>query len=52
VSKYLNVAAAIIVLGLPAMGSANARALNHNHPYHGANTSPLRMNSMPSISRM
>jgi hypothetical protein len=40
VSKNLNVAAAIIMLGLAAMGSANARALNHNHPYHGRQHQP------------
>jgi hypothetical protein len=34
-SKSLNVAAAIIMLGLAAMGSANARGLNHNQLHTG-----------------
>ena len=34
-SKILNVAASIIILGLAATGSANARALNHKQPHPG-----------------
>jgi hypothetical protein len=34
-SKILNVAVSIIILGLATMGSANARALNHKQPHPG-----------------
>ena len=34
-SKVLSTTTAIIMLGFAAMGSANARALNHNQLYPG-----------------
>jgi hypothetical protein len=41
-SKILNVAAAILMLGLAAMGSADARAFNYNQPYHGRQHQPTQ----------
>ena len=34
-SHNLRIATVAVILGFAAMGSANARALNHNHPHPG-----------------
>jgi prephenate dehydrogenase len=44
-SKVLNTVAALVILGLATMGSANARTLNHNQPYHGRQQTQDELNA-------
>jgi hypothetical protein len=44
-SKVLNTVAALVILGLATMGSANARTLNHHQPYHGRQQTQDELNA-------